>query len=347
MMTSAVVALAACNKSADSFSILKDGEDYKQEAVLVSKKIDVLWVIDNSGSMKTSQDNLASNFQSFINKFDQQKYDFHMAVTTTDGWEKQFNSGSTKARIRDGAVLQKNPTLIEAHSGVFVMTPATPNLSSVFATNIKQGTLGNGDERAFESLKQSLLDPFNANFRRADAFLAVIMVSDEEDFSHASSNFNESLSNAYPVANYLNFLDTYTGGIADGRNYSVNVITVGDDACKSSLSADGITGRKISVRLPELANLTGGVVASLCSNFGTTLELISNAIAELSAVFKLTREPVAETIKITVNGVIVPQDATNGWVYNSANLTITFNGTAIPAADAVIKIDYYPVSIQL
>lgn len=345
LMASAVAMFAGCNKSTDSFSLLKDGADYKQQAVFIPKKIDILWVVDNSGSMETSQNNLASNFQAFINRFNQHNYDFHMSVTTTEAWEKQFNSSSEKARIKDGAVLQANPK-VETHSGVFVMDKNTPNMSNVFSTNIKQGTLGNGDERAFESFKQTLLEPWNVAFRRDEAFLAVIIVSDEEDFSGSSLNSFEDASKNYTVESYRDFLDSYTNAATNGKNYSVSVISVPDEACKNQLSTDGFA-RKISTRLPQLADLTGGVKGSLCSNFGDTLELISDSIIQLSAVFKLNREPQVDTIKVVVDGVTINQDATNGWTYNASDLTITFHGSSVPGADANIQIDYYPKSIKL
>lgn len=344
MMASAVALITGCNKGTGSYSLLNDGSDYKQQAVFIPKQIDVLWVIDNSGSMKTSQDNLAANFQSFIARFNQYNYDFHMAVTTTEAWEKQFNSASTKARIKDGAVIQKTPTWIESHSGVFVMDKNTPDLSTVFSINAKQGTLGNGDERAFSSFKETLLDSANSSFRRSEAFLAVIIVSDEEDFSSSKLTFNESYSNPdlHTVQSYADFLDGFVGS----KNYSVSVITVPDEACKTQLSTDGFA-RKISARLPQLADLTSGVKGSLCSNFGDTLTLISDSIIELSSVFKLNREPQEDTITVVVNGVSIPNDPVNGWTYNATDLTITFHGSSVPGADASITIDFYPKSIKL
>jgi hypothetical protein len=345
MIGSAALLLSACGKSGDSYSLLPGSESFQQEAVFVPKKIDILWVMDNSGSMATSQADLASNFQSFIARFNQSNYDFHMAVVTTDGWAKQFNANSTLARIRDGAVLQNSPK-IENHSGVFVMDKATPNLTSVFATNIKQGTLGNGDERAFESMKQSLMDPFNVAFRRSDAFLAVIIVSDEEDFSSSTSTFEDRLTaNTYSVQSYVDYLDTYTGGTAAGRNYSVSSIYTKDDACKTQLGTDGFA-RKVSTRLPAISDLTAGVKASLCENFGTSLQLISDSIIQLSSVFKLNREPIPESIVIKVDGATIAQDATNGWTYDAATLTITFHGSAVPGANSDIRIAYDPVSIK-
>lgn len=344
MMASTVALLGGCNKSTDSFSLLTDAADYKQQAVFIPKKIDILWVIDNSGSMETSQNNLASNFQSFISRFNQYNYDFQMAVTTTEAWEKQFNPSSTKAVIKDGAVLQTSPR-IETHSGVLVMDKNTPNLSSVFETNIKQGTLGSGDERAFESIKQTLLESANANFRREEAFLAIIIVSDEEDFSGSTTQF-ENASNNFTVQSYADFLNSYTKSNLYGNNFSVNVISVDSDACKSQLSSDGFA-RKISTRLPQLADLTGGVKSSICSNFGSTLQLISDSIIQLSSVFKLNREPQTDTIKVVVDGVEIGQDGTNGWTYNPTDWTITFHGTSVPGANADINITFYPKSIKL
>ena len=331
-----------CNKSIDSFSLLADEASFKQTAALSVKKIDILWVVDNSGSMDTSQQNLADNFASFISRFNQKGYDFHMAVVTTDGWEKRFNGSSSKARFRDG--LGANRT------GVYVMNKNTPNLSSVFTTNIRVGINGNGDERPFDSMIQSMSDSFNTarGFRRADAFLAVVMVSDEEDFSHSSYSFNENYSNPnlFTVQSMVNYLDTLTNRVSgQSANYSVSSITVPDAACSTQLSTDGFA-RKIGTRIAQLADATGGVKGSLCSNFGSTLDLISESIIALSSVFPLSREPVVSSIVITVDGVAVPQDANNGWTYEAADNAIVFHGSAIPSANSDIRVSFDPVTIK-
>lgn len=336
LVASTLTLLAGCGKSGGTYSTLADSDSYKQEAVFVPKKIDILWVIDNSGSMQTSQDNLAANFKSFINRFQQTNNDFRMAVGTTDAWKKQFDSSSTNAKLKDGLGTNK--------TGYPIMDKNTPNLESVFVTNVKQGINGSGDERAFESIKQILSEPANAGFRRPDALLAIIIVSDEEDFSHSGSSINESYSNPglYPVQNYINFLDSYTGGTANGRNYTVSNIAIQSTACRDQLRTD-----KFPVRYHEITNKTGGVNGSLCSNFGQTLEIISDSIIQLSSAFKLTREPIPETIVVTVDGVNVSQDAANGWTYDASTLTITFHGTSVPSANSNVKIAFDPKSIKI
>lgn len=331
-----------CNKSIDSFSLLADEASFKQTAALSVKKIDILWVVDNSGSMDTSQQNLADNFASFISRFNQKGYDFHMAVVTTDGWEKRFNASSTKARFRDGIGANR--------TGVYVMNKSTPNLSNVFTTNIRVGINGNGDERPFDSMIQSMNDSFNTarGFRRPDAFLAVVMVSDEEDFSHTSSSFNENYSNPnlFTIQSMVNYLDTLTNRVSgQSANYSVSSITVPDAACSTQLSTDGFT-RKIGTRIAQLADATGGVKGSLCSNFGSTLDLISESIIALSSVFPLSRVPVVSSIVITVDGAVVPQDSNNGWTYDAADNAIVFHGSAIPSANSDIRVSFDPVTIK-
>ncbi len=49
-----------------------------------SAQIDMLWVIDNSGSMCQEQEVLAKNFELFIEEIDKTNLDFHIGVTTTD-----------------------------------------------------------------------------------------------------------------------------------------------------------------------------------------------------------------------------------------------------------------------
>ena len=48
-----------------------------------STKIDIMWVIDNSGSMCQEQEILAKNFELFVDELQKTNLDFHIGVTTT------------------------------------------------------------------------------------------------------------------------------------------------------------------------------------------------------------------------------------------------------------------------
>lgn len=340
--------VSSCQKSNDSFSLLSEQSTFKQGTSLTARKIDILWVVDNSGSMQSSQDNIANNFRSFIQKFQQKNYDFQIGVTTSDAYLAYHYNDNNRSKLKDGARLSSSVT---TSSGYNIIDKFTANIESTFLINITQGTLGSGDERAFMSMQHALLNPLNSSFKRQGSYLAVIIVSDEEDFSHndyqngvSSYYFTENYNDPkmYSVQSYVNFLDSYTNSTATLRNYSVSSIYIPNSTCLSQLG----TGRKISQRYPQLSDLTGGVKASLCGNFADSLQLISDTVLDLASVFELDREPIPETIVVTVNGAFVPQGATNGWTYEAAANTISFHGTAVPPADANITINFDPKTVK-
>lgn len=341
--------LSACQKSNDSFSLLSEQATFKQSTAFVPRKIDILWVIDNSGSMENSQTNIANNFRSFIQKFQQKNYDFQIGVTTTDAYSAYYYADNNLSKLRSGAKVSDSP-LVVTNSGYSIIDKNTPNIEATFLTNIKQGIYGNGDERAFMSMKHTLLNPLNAAFKREGSYLAIIVVSDEEDFSHndlsgyyPSENYNDP--KMYTVQSYVSFLDTLTNSTATVRNYSVSSIYIPNTTCLNLLNQSGF-GKKISQRYPQLSDLTGGVKASLCDNFADSLQLISDTVLDLASVFPLDREPLPETITIIVNGSAVPQSATNGWTYQAAANSISFHGSAVPPADANISITFDPKTVR-
>ena len=95
----------------DSFgvNVPKQCDAYTQLPV---RKVDILWVVDSSGSMAPKQARLASNFQGFINQLvtANPPIDFHIAVTSTDTeplhepGERAQNRGPLAPRVLPAAV---------------------------------------------------------------------------------------------------------------------------------------------------------------------------------------------------------------------------------------------------
>ena len=162
-----------------SFSLTTINEKLDQdiESTQISK-VDILWVVDNSISMQKAQKSLATNFKSFISNFSDKDLDFQLGVVSTDSFRKYSKYSkvrkSNNARLRDGSWLT-------GRSGVYIVNPETPDLIDTFVTNVTLGTDGFGDERAFSSIEAAFKEDFNKNFLRPDSFLAIIIVSDEDD----------------------------------------------------------------------------------------------------------------------------------------------------------------------
>ncbi|MBL7542492.1 MAG: hypothetical protein JNL11_01680 [Bdellovibrionaceae bacterium] len=352
----------SCQKSNDSFSLLSEQSTFQQGTSFQPRKIDILWVIDNSGSMETSQNNVISNFNSFIQRFKTLNYDFNMAFISTDAYlDITDTSGAYKniycpafdkkcSVFRDGP--GRNPNA-QYHSGTPIISRLTRDITSVFNLNAAQGIQGYGDERAFQSFKAALQNQNNTGFRRPDAYLAIIIVSDEDDFSQ--NNMTPALesipnngylndSRLHSVNSYVQFLNNYTHSTENLKNYSVSAITILDQDCLANLNTT--FARRLGTRYVQIADQTGGTKASLCGNFGESLQLISDTVLSLTSAFRLDREPIPETLVVIVNGDIVSQDANNGWTYDPSNLTVNFHGTAIPNADAAININFDPVTVK-
>ena len=331
---------ASCEKGGSNFSVLSSSAQYEQASTYVPRKLDVLFVVDNSGSMSSSQVSLATNFPSFINFFKAKGYDFKIAVTTTDAYYgDQFvsdpcslcNIGQTQ--FRSGT----NPAVYE-------ITKDTPNLESVFASNVNVGTTGSGDERAFSSFKAALNSSLNVGFHRSDAYLAIVIISDEDDFSHDDINLNESYAQPtlHPVASYKTYLESFTSGVAN-TDFSVSAIAVLDNACKTTLGA----GRKIGQRYMDLADQTGGTKNSICTNFDLILNNISATIAsQITANFVLSRTPLVPSLRVIIDGVLVAEDATNGWSYDSVTNSISIHGSSTPQSGAIVTINFDPASVN-
>jgi hypothetical protein len=369
--------LLACEKSNRTFSLLDAASSFNQSATYEPRKVDILWVVDNSGSMATSQQALTDNFSSFINKFQEKQSDFHMAVTGTDAWRAAYQAAGPGKdillKMRRGPIVQNAGIWgYSPDSGVGndLMTKLTLNLTNVFTINAKQGINGSGDERAFASMVDFLSSSLNTGFRRPDAILSVIILSDEDDFSVNTSSYVAGLyddendshpavlpvdnnptslyqlyqdSRLYSVASFKASLDNLAGS----GNYNVNAIAVKDTACRYSLNhpASGGTfmGHRVGRRYMDIAAQTGGATYSLCDSFGTSLDLISDSLIKLTSVFKLGREPVVSSIKVIVNGIEVPNNPSTGWTYNSADWSISFASSAVPKEGDNIQIYFTPM----
>lgn len=359
VLASAILSVVACDKGSTSYSLLEDGSSFQQNSSPVNTKVDVLWVIDNSGSMQSSQNNLAANFPTFINSFVSKGYDFQLGVTTTDAflarpeWTFYYNmvpkpsyyEGGTqaqKARFRDGVPGN--------HSGFFLLTPSTPNLAANFVTNVTQGVDGAGDERSLQSMETALLSQLNAGFIRQNSFLSVIILTDEDDFSHpGTTSYSTYNSNLTPISSYVSLLENLTGSSGANRRFSVNTISVNTQTCLNSIYNGA---QKIGQRVGQLADATGGIKGNICGDFAEELDTIAESIVQLSTQFYLgNKKPIPSTIVVKVNGVVMPNVNNNpandgGWSYNAASNSIVFQGqNYVPPQGATITVTFDPESL--
>ncbi len=146
----------------------------------LDKGVDILFVIDNSGSMAEEQRKLRNNFRVFIEELlNKDVKDFQIGIITTDLYEKNPQRGQ----------------LIQADSAtpkIITSSLTTQQITEAFTKNADVGTKGSNFERHFEAVQMALspsvqgglIDTANKGFLREGALLAIIFVTDEDDCSH-------------------------------------------------------------------------------------------------------------------------------------------------------------------
>lgn len=248
------------------------------------QKIDVLFVIDNSGSMGQEQANLIANFPSFITVLNQSGLDYRVAVTTTSREYAYtmaglpINTGSGE----DGAMLQPAGCNMTKRW----IDRSDPDPVTTFSCVANIGTGGNNDEMPLGAMRDAfedrMQDGTNVGFRRADALLGVVFLTDEEDCSYEQSvslGFGESLCDDQmePVANYVAFLDLKTGHRS--RWAAAAIAGPGPGTCSSTFGT-----AEEATRLKEFVSLAGAQahMSSICdgdlsASLEQTLALFASA----------------------------------------------------------------------
>ncbi len=156
------------------------------------KAVDVLFVIDNSGSMADNQASLVSSFPGFVAGM-KEKLDaapsYHVGVVTTDDyWGNAAGCQTIGDLVTQTSGHASSAAVCAPFSGDNrFMSEAESDLSSKFACAAQVGDTGSDDERVMRALLNAL-EPgrnaqgaCNAGFSRLDALLVVVIITDEDD----------------------------------------------------------------------------------------------------------------------------------------------------------------------
>ena len=296
-------------------------------------KVDMLIVIDNSGSMKEEQQALAQSLDRLWNRIERANADYHIAVTTTG--MHPFTSGLNHCPggAEGGEAGRFFPVNNERPR---LLTPQTPNVRDVLFANTNVG-ICNYDERFLDPVLAALSDPLisstkapgtpwpndgNAGFLRDDARLALLAVSDADDAN--------DIINPPPVSEYVRRLVQVKRGALDLISFAGIVPLT---HCEPQ--AEGIGTRYI-----ELAKELNGHLEDICDlrNFGAMLESSLGGLLMPLSSFPLSARPRdPQAIAVTVDGASV-----TNWTYDPAANRIVFPASAVPPPGSHITARYEP-----
>ena len=354
-----LVAGAACEEQR-LVELESDGfrqDVFEQEA---ASRLDLLWLIDNSGSMAPHQERLAAGLSRFMALLDRGLVDYRIAVATTD------------ARADQG----------EFQGAPAIVTPALADPVAAFRRNVQVGTEGTGHEEAFESARlaiareqarsaevlaarqrcveacggrESCAEGCAAahapEFMRQGAHLHLIFVSDEDEQSVGELRF------------FQRFFETSLGV---GNEDAVRVAALCGEAPSSSCA------RAPGLRYRALVAAMDGVAASICDeSFETHLEAIALDAAGLRRKFTLSTPADPETLAVEVfyrcdsepahvGTCAVREDACagaspstlgircvppagegDGWTFEARANALLFHGGALPGLRSQVVVSYH------
>jgi len=266
------------------------------EASQNNSPIDVLFVMDDSGSMGTYQQKLSDLTPVFVDALKNLRRDFHAGVITT--------SVTDYIQKPTGGMLRGSPLFVDNK---------TPDFGSALAKNLLVGTNGDAVEQPFQTatlaLTEPLLSGYNKGFLRDSAALALIFVTDAEDQSPQDVKAMTDLLKARKQS-----LDKVT-------TFSWIVPTVTND--QSCQRDDGTTP---PTKIEDLSKELQGTTYSLCNITQAAYSDFADKLAKFGAgpltpsltEVPLTIAPVVSSIQVKFGTeTLVGGDMKMGWVYDS------------------------------
>lgn len=295
-------------------------------------KVDMIFVVDNSGSMEDEQAIIAKNFGSFIDKFEQKDIDYRIAVITTDVVDPLADTTHWGSTIFPGYISPSRGNFLSKYSGEKWLTKNSSNLGTKFRNNVQPGISGSGREQALNSLMYALSDSkinsggFNSGFLRSDSLLSVIVVSDEdEDIVNEDGNTPEQRLTR--VENRLKAIRPTTS-----KGFRFDFVINLDAANPGSITyplSTAVTNPYPNVYL-KAADKFHSKKYNINADFGPDLvDIGADIVNQAQAFHKLTKTPVVSSIVVKVAGSVIAANASNGYIYHADTNSIELVGAAL------------------
>ena len=311
-------------------------------------KVDLLWVIDVSGSMSEEQQYLGQNFDALIKQLLQAGHNFQVGITSTDVCEDHLPSdlsqracpvsygGDSSTRLRGRLV---------GEPGRRVLKSTDSDIVQRFKQYTSLGVGGSGFEHGLYAgylAFSKMLTGQNEQLLRSDAFLSVIVVSDEQDDgiglsetdAYTGRNFyQEGLTRfRYTDDDMLAYLEDLKGA----GQFAISTITPVRLADGTLCAAPHTSPKEEGTQYIQAANRSGGIVQSLCdTNWSQSLANLGRDITAQTSQITLPSRPDPATIKVYVDGLRI-----STWTYISGTNTVKFNPDHVPPEGALMTVRY-------
>lgn len=264
------------------------------DAVWFDPKVDILFVVDNSGSMADHQNNLISNVSLFTASFFTNNIlKYHIGAISTDTYYSKNG---------DKGALHGNPRFIDT---------STPDPMMALKNNLNFGTSGYGSEKMFDPVYMALTTHrhgYNKDFYRDEAYLVLIFLSDANDQSTLIDDKGMYKFLMQLKRNNKHLVMSY-GAIIPSSEPETNLCPR-DSYGETPISTESFLA---------LIDSSKKNILNLCSSdFGSRLADIGKEIARrVGGTIYLTKLPQKDSIRVLYGTQEIPSHPKSGWMYDS------------------------------
>ena len=264
--------------------------------------VDILFVIDNSGSMSSNQTNLKNNFGDFIAVFGTAGVDYHIALITTD--DSSFVGSIITSSSADPISDFNDQVDLIGYRG-------SPYEKGLWYAH--EATSSGGDASSGSS----------TGFFRSYSKLVIVYVSDEPDGSHLT--YGSGGSTSMVTSDYSSHLLS----LKSSPDLVTAHAVAGD--YPSGCSTNG--GAQFGDGYYDVVSDLSGTFMSICaSDWSVTMDTLARESMSTMS-YLLSGTPIEGTIEVLVNGSI-----STDWVYDSSSNIVTL--TVAPEDEDDIDISY-------
>ncbi len=280
------------------------------------KEVDILMVIDNSGSMNDNHTNLGQRFGNLFNS-NLQRVDWQMAFISSAfgvgvGWPKIFYN-----------LLNNNMGLV----GNKILSPQLGNPGDVFLNTISSRQGGGHSITEFEGILNMINSPEThpEGFFRENALLAIVVVTDDTDTTNVrASDIITAVKN-----NFGEFKQFAAYGL---------IVEPGDVECN---------GREpnVNYKVADLAEKTGGITGSICAtDYSSIMADIGTHIEEILVYHEvMLRHTNVVEDSITLNCSLSQNTVEcSNWEFDSESNKILFDTPPEEGVKVQISYNYQP-----
>lgn len=380
-----LLASTACGKQA--FKVVESQTAPQSPGTYtIAPKVDILLVSDDTGSAHEAFKSMSSETAKFVKLLDQQNWNYHFAVVPLThvrdfaqvmASKHDPNWGGDWVAPYPGA---DKTTVPSVEASAFRRVPANPLSpgSGEFSELLNIGDINYStaaNENGLETLVQNVLRPSSTKFRRMDAMLVILLISNGQDISGVSlckrndgvmipcsGNWNDGV-NGY--AQQLTSAAQLAGSPYPAViRFYAGVSTSDTNNCIGGYAWAG-------TRYMTMASFMSGQTFDLCTqSFSGVFTSLATSLQGERKHYRtrylfMDQEPNPSTIVVTKHpaGVAIPQSSVNGWTYagkvngvyaidapipmnQSSGYAIELHGSAKLIGDEYAVIDFKPAGAQ-